>query len=144
MRRLLCAVVFLLIAPLQAAEPDSLATARKAIDECTPRLDAQADVGYDRVAVRCPGLAAALEKSGVEQWLPQGWKEVRQQPLHRQPKRAAFAQRPRAGRARERAQAACREAQRRAGGARRRASRDQRHLAALQAMAARAARTPRS
>ena len=77
MRRLLCAVVLLWIAPLHAAEPDSLAAARKAIDECTPRLDAQADVGYDRIAVRCPNLAAALEKSGVEDWLPQGWKEVR-------------------------------------------------------------------
>ena len=77
MRWLLCAVVLVLIAPLHAAEPDSLATARKAIDDCTPRLDAQADVGYDRVAVRCPTLAGALERSGVEQWLPQGWKEIR-------------------------------------------------------------------
>jgi hypothetical protein len=77
MRRLLCAVVLALVAPLQAAEPDSLAVARKAIDDCTPRLDAQADVGYDRVAARCPQLASALERSGVEQWLPQGWKEIR-------------------------------------------------------------------
>jgi hypothetical protein len=77
MRPLLCAVVLLLIAPLHAAEPDSLAAARKAIDECTPRLDAQADVGYDRIAVRCPNLAPALEQSGIEEWLPQGWKEVR-------------------------------------------------------------------
>jgi hypothetical protein len=77
MRRLLCAVVLGFIAPLQAAEPDSLAAARKAIDDCTPRLDAQADVGYDRVAFRCPQLAGALERSGVEQWLPQGWKEIR-------------------------------------------------------------------
>lgn len=76
-RRPLCVVVLLLIAPLQAAEPDSLAAARKAIDDCTPRLDAQVDVGYDRIAVRCPNLAAALERSGIEQWLPQGWKEVR-------------------------------------------------------------------
>jgi hypothetical protein len=65
------------MAPLQAAEPDSLAAARKAIAECTPRLDAQVDVGYDRISVRCPNLAPALEKSGVEEWLPQGWKEVR-------------------------------------------------------------------
>src|SRR3954470_8500850 len=77
MRRLLCAVVLALVAPLHAAEPDPLAVARKAIDDCTARLDAQADVGYDRVAARCPGLASALERSGVEQWLPQGWKEIR-------------------------------------------------------------------
>ncbi|MEJ0036612.1 MAG: DUF4129 domain-containing protein [Gammaproteobacteria bacterium] len=65
------------MAPLHAAESDSLAVARKAIADCTPRLDAQADVGYDRIAVRCPDLASALERSGVEQWLPRGWKEIR-------------------------------------------------------------------
>lgn len=77
MRRLLCAVVLVLVAPLQAAQPDSLAIARKAIDDCTPRLDPQVDVGYDRVAARCPNLAHALERSGIEEWLPRGWKEVR-------------------------------------------------------------------
>jgi hypothetical protein len=69
--------VLVLVAPLQAAEPDSLAAARKAIDDCTPRLDVQADVGYDRIAARCPHLAQALERSGIEEWLPRGWKEVR-------------------------------------------------------------------
>jgi hypothetical protein len=77
MRCLLCAALLVFIAPLQAAEPDSLATVRGAIDACTPRLDAQVDVGYERVAARCPDLARALERSGVEQWLPQGWKETR-------------------------------------------------------------------
>ena len=77
MRRLACAVLLVLFAPLQAAEPGSLAAARKAIDDCTPRLDAQVDVGFDRISARCPGLAQALERSGVEQWLPQGWKETR-------------------------------------------------------------------
>lgn len=77
MRRILCAALLILIAPLQAAEPDSLAAVSHAIDACTPRLDAQVDVGYDRVAARCPDLARALEQSGVEQWLPQGWKETR-------------------------------------------------------------------
>ncbi|MEJ1966032.1 MAG: hypothetical protein WDO56_32570 [Gammaproteobacteria bacterium] len=77
MRRILCAALLILIAPLQAAEPDSLAAVSRAIDACAPRLDAQVDVGYDRVAARCPDLARALEQSGVEQWLPQGWKETR-------------------------------------------------------------------
>ena len=77
MRPLLCAVLLVLVAPLRAAEPDSLTVARKAIEDCTPRLDAQADVGFERIAARCPGLAQALERSGVEQWLPQGWKETR-------------------------------------------------------------------
>jgi hypothetical protein len=77
MRRLFCAALLVFVAPLQAAEPDSLAAVRSAIDACTPRLDAQIDVGYERVAARCPDLARALEQSGVEQWLPQGWKETR-------------------------------------------------------------------
>src|SRR4051812_2967161 len=77
MRRLLCAILFVFVTSLQAAEPDSLALARKAIEDCTPRLDTQVDVGFDRIAQRCPGLAQALEQSGVEQWLPQGWKETR-------------------------------------------------------------------
>jgi hypothetical protein len=77
MRWLLCAVLLVLAAPLQSAEPDSLAVARKAIDDCTPRLDPQVDVGFERVAALCPGLARALEQSGVEEWLPRGWKETR-------------------------------------------------------------------
>jgi len=77
MRRLLCAALLVLVSPLWAAEPDSLAAARKAIDDCTPHLDAQVDVGFDRIAARCPDLARALEQSAVEQWLPQGWKETR-------------------------------------------------------------------
>lgn len=77
MRRLLCAALLVFIAPLQAAEPDSLAAVRKAIEVCTPRLDAQVDVGYERVAALCPDLARTLERSGVEQWLPRGWKETR-------------------------------------------------------------------
>ena len=77
MRHLLCAALLVLVAPLQAAESDSRSAARNAIDQCTPRLDTQVDVGFDRIAARCPGLAQALEQSGVEQWLPRGWKETR-------------------------------------------------------------------
>src|ERR1041384_4560726 len=77
MRPLLCAVLLVLVAPLRAAEPDALEIARKALDDCRPRLDAQIDVGFERVAARCRGLAQALERSGVEQWLPPGWKETR-------------------------------------------------------------------
>ena len=77
MRWLFCAALLVLIAPLQAAEPDSLAAVRQAIDACAPRLDAQVDVGYERVAALCPDLARTLERSGVEAWLPRGWKETR-------------------------------------------------------------------
>ena len=37
----------------------------------------QLDVGYERIAARCPDLAPALEQSGWAEWLPQGWKESR-------------------------------------------------------------------
>src|SRR5690242_10604373 len=56
-----------------AAAPDALAV----IDACIARLDAQLDVGYERIARRCPDLAPALEQSGWAAWLPQGWKESR-------------------------------------------------------------------
>jgi hypothetical protein len=77
MRLRLCAVLLLFTVPLHAAEADPLATARAAIDSCLSRLDAQVDIGYDRIAARCPDLARALEQSGFAQWLPQGWKEAR-------------------------------------------------------------------
>ncbi|MEP7246569.1 MAG: DUF4129 domain-containing protein [Gammaproteobacteria bacterium] len=76
MRRAFYAALLVLAvpaAPLLAAESDALA----AIDVCTARLDAQLDVGYGRIAARCPELAPALERSGWAAWLPQGWKESR-------------------------------------------------------------------
>jgi hypothetical protein len=57
----------------RAEPPDAVA----AIDTCIARLDPQIDVGYERIARRCPDLAPALEKSGWAAWLPQGWKESR-------------------------------------------------------------------
>jgi hypothetical protein len=74
-RRLYVALLVLAapVAPLRAAGPDALA----AIDACTARLDAELDVGYERIAARCPDLAPALEQSGWAAWLPHGWKESR-------------------------------------------------------------------
>src|SRR5262245_54680610 len=74
MRWLLCAALLVLIAPLRAAEPPD---ASVAISACIPRLDAELDVGFERIAARCPDLARALEQSDFAQWLPQGWKESR-------------------------------------------------------------------
>lgn len=62
-----------LLLPLHAVAQDALA----ALDECIPKLDKRLDVGYERVAARCPGLADALERSGWAAWLPAGWKESR-------------------------------------------------------------------
>lgn len=70
-------VALLVLAPpvalARATEPDALA----AIDACIPRLDVELDVGYERIAARCPDLTRALEDSGWAAWLPRGWKEAR-------------------------------------------------------------------
>jgi hypothetical protein len=73
--RILAALAMLAVpvASLEGAETDAL----RAIDACIARLDAQIDVGYERIARRCPDLAPALEQSGFAQWLPQAWKEAR-------------------------------------------------------------------
>jgi hypothetical protein len=46
----------------------------QAIDECVARLDSELDVGYARIAARCPLLAPTLSESGFAPWLPADWK----------------------------------------------------------------------
>src|SRR5215212_4092319 len=58
---------------LETTGQDALA----ALDACVAKLDAELDVGYERIAGRCPRLARTLEQSGWAQWLPRGWKEAR-------------------------------------------------------------------
>ncbi|MDE2138807.1 MAG: hypothetical protein KGJ68_15360, partial [Gammaproteobacteria bacterium] len=70
MARALLALLVLWTGTAYAREPDALA----ALDECAAQLDPSADVGYERIAVRCPGLTAALEKSPWAPWLTPGWK----------------------------------------------------------------------
>ena len=43
------------------------------LDGCIKRLDAQLDVGYERIAARCPELAPALAQSPWSAWLPADW-----------------------------------------------------------------------
>jgi hypothetical protein len=76
MRLLLCAALLVLVAPLRAQEPAAQEPA-VAIDDCIARLDPLVDIGFDRISVRCPDLARTLEQSGIAEWLPQGWKESR-------------------------------------------------------------------
>jgi hypothetical protein len=45
------------------------------IDACVARLDPQLDIGYDRIAARCPDLIKQLETGAWAPWLPRGWKE---------------------------------------------------------------------
>jgi len=46
------------------------------IDACAARLDAEIDVGYARVAARCPDLPAALRASSWARWLPVAWTDA--------------------------------------------------------------------
>jgi len=43
------------------------------IDDCLAKLDAGLDVGYARIAERCPDLTPALAQSPWAAWLPAGW-----------------------------------------------------------------------
>jgi hypothetical protein len=45
------------------------------IDSCVRHLDPQLDIGYDRIAARCPELTKQLEHGAWAPWLPRGWKE---------------------------------------------------------------------
>ncbi len=45
------------------------------IDACISRLDPQLDIGYDRIAARCPELVKQLDHGAWAPWLPRGWKE---------------------------------------------------------------------
>jgi hypothetical protein len=68
------ACVSILIAAVvatNASGEDSL----DAIDGCIRHLDPQADVGYERIAARCPDLTRRLETSSWTAWLPRDWKE---------------------------------------------------------------------
>jgi hypothetical protein len=66
-----------LLALLLAAAQLPCAQARDAlaaIDDCVAKLDTELDVGYARIAARCPDLTAALGESSFAPWLPADWK----------------------------------------------------------------------
>ena len=66
-----------LLALLLAAALLPCAQARdalEAIDDCVAKLDSELDVGYARIAARCPDLTAALGESSFAPWLPADWK----------------------------------------------------------------------
>lgn len=68
----LTALCLVLAAPASAAT--SSEAARVAIDSCIRKLNPEIDIGYDRIAARCPDLARHLEESGSSVWLPRDWK----------------------------------------------------------------------
>ncbi len=67
-----CLPALLLAAALAPAAPahDPL----QAIDDCLARLDTELDVGYARIAARCPDLTPALTGSTYAPWLPADWR----------------------------------------------------------------------
>jgi len=49
--------------------------ARGAIDACLAQLDRVLDVGYQRIAARCPDLTPSLIQSQWAAWLPRDWNQ---------------------------------------------------------------------
>lgn len=54
--------------------PVSPEVALEAVDTCLYRLHSDIDIGYERIASRCPQLTRRLEESGWSRWLPRDWK----------------------------------------------------------------------
>src|SRR5258707_6656496 len=64
------------VAPQPASAAQLPTTAQlPALDACLSRLDPELDIGYDRIAARCPELAKQLDHGAWAPWLPRGWKE---------------------------------------------------------------------
>jgi hypothetical protein len=55
-----------------AARTDALA----AVDACRMQLETDVDVGFRRIAARCPELARAIRASDWAAWLPAGWDDA--------------------------------------------------------------------
>ena len=58
------------------ASPPSVESLVATIDACRERLDPQLDIGFERIAARCPDLARRLEQNELAAWLPEGWKDT--------------------------------------------------------------------
>lgn len=75
MARALLALLLVIAGAAHARTPDALT----ALDDCAGRLDSGLDVGFERIAARCPELAATLEHSPYAAWLPADWKDPHNQ-----------------------------------------------------------------
>ena len=75
MRRWLAGILILLAASSGASAHELL----ERLDACAARLDHDLDVGYERVAARCPELAGELTHSAWAAWLPADWNQPRNQ-----------------------------------------------------------------
>ncbi len=68
-------VLLLLLVLPWAAAPADAGPANTLIDACVSQLDAQTDVGYARIAARCPELVRQLRTGYWAAWLPARWQE---------------------------------------------------------------------
>jgi hypothetical protein len=59
-----------------APRADAGQAALDAIDSCVRKLNPDIDIGYDRVAARCPTLVRRLDASGWSVWLPRDWQRA--------------------------------------------------------------------
>lgn len=69
-------ITAVLIAGLSIESASAAEPLRAAIRTCQTRLDAQIDVGYARIASRCPELVRLLASSEWQEWLPRSWREA--------------------------------------------------------------------
>jgi hypothetical protein len=67
------ALAVLLLLPAAGVPSAHADDALAVIDECVAKLDPELDVGYARVAARCPDLTAVLTESPWMAWLPADW-----------------------------------------------------------------------
>jgi hypothetical protein len=65
----------LLLCVALAAARIAVAQNAGSVDSCIRRLDPQVDIGYERIAARCPDLMRQLEQGTGSMWLPRGWNE---------------------------------------------------------------------
>jgi hypothetical protein len=62
-----------LLLAVSAAPPTSANDALQSLDACIGRLEGSVDIGYARVAARCPDLQSTLTRSDWGRWLPPDW-----------------------------------------------------------------------
>ena len=74
LRELVDVPLLLLLFSLAAA-PAEAGPASTLIEACVTQLDAQTDVGYARIAARCPELVRQLRAGDWAAWLPARWQE---------------------------------------------------------------------
>ena len=75
MRRRWAAMLLFALVAAAAGGAAAAADALGAIDTCIGRLDVDTDIGFERIAARCPEIALRLQASDWAAWLPMGWKD---------------------------------------------------------------------